>query len=138
MMSRRHEQPLPSSYYAHFYRLMLKGLAEPDTAITLAIINNSTRLFAQGLPGCQILVSGFIESARNVLTQTNTSIPELTRQNAITILCSLICVVGQSASAKVPVVPYKDLASIDLDDNDLDGNEFGSVKSIRLSEVCCY
>ncbi|CAG8473524.1 8582_t:CDS:10 [Paraglomus occultum] len=138
MMSRRHEHPLPSSYYAHFYRLMLKGLAERETAITSAIINNSTRLFAQGLPGCQILVSGFIESVRNVLTQTSSSLPELTRQNAITILCSLICVVGQSASAKVPVVPYNDLAELDdigLDDNDLDGNEFGRVKSIRLSEV---
>jgi hypothetical protein len=113
LMSRHHDQPFHEEYYYHFYRAMLKGLTDRDTSITFAIINNSTKLFAQGLPGCQILVHSFIEAIRSVLQKTDAHISEMTRQNAVTILCSLICLVGSNrikdAGMQTPPILYRKL-----------------------------
>lgn len=88
-MSRRHHESNKS--YPDFYRTMMKGLTDSDRTITYAIINNSTKLFSQGLPGINILYRPFIESIRNLLSEHDSKrIPDSTRQNAITVLCSLI------------------------------------------------
>ncbi|CAB4411161.1 unnamed protein product [Rhizophagus irregularis] len=89
IMSRRHHESNKS--YPDFYRTMMKGLTDSDRTITYAIINNSTKLFSQGLPGINILYRPFIESIRNLLSEHDSKrIPDSTRQNAITVLCSLI------------------------------------------------
>src|SRR5687767_12394383 len=67
MMSCRHDKDFNEEYYPHFYRALLKGLSDQDFSITLAIINNSTRLFSQNLPGCNILYRSLIETIRNLL-----------------------------------------------------------------------
>ncbi|GBB96125.1 hypothetical protein RclHR1_02690010 [Rhizophagus clarus] len=90
IMSHRHHE-FNKSYYPNFYRTLMKGLIDSDRTITYAIINNSTKLFSQGLPGINVLYRPFIESIRNLLSEHDSKrIPDSTRQNAITILCSLI------------------------------------------------
>ncbi|CAG8550729.1 15140_t:CDS:10, partial [Acaulospora colombiana] len=136
MMSRRPDKDFDEAYYSHFYRALLKGLSDPDGSITLAIINNSTKLFSQCLPGSNILYKSFIETIRNLLLKDDVNIPELTRQNAITILCSLICIVNQAPSAKFPTIPYKKLAQLNDANfresmpNNLDFMRFSEVRSI--------
>ncbi|KAG9294631.1 hypothetical protein G9A89_008110 [Geosiphon pyriformis] len=134
IMSRKQEQDIPGAYYAHFYRILLKGLSDSDNSITHAIINNSARLFSQNLPGYSILFYTFIESITNLLTKQNRShVPEATRQNAITILCSLICVVNQITSGEIPVITYYQLGNL----NTVDYEDFSDYLINRLpcSEV---
>ncbi|CAG8686339.1 4544_t:CDS:10, partial [Ambispora leptoticha] len=134
MMSRKQDQEVPNIYYSHFYRALLKGLSDTDTSITYAIINNSTRLFAQVLPGSNILFYRFIESILNLLTKHDRShLPESTRQNAITILCSLICILNQNPDLKVPIIPYHKLTKLKM--IDLDSSSFDHKDSISCSEL---
>ncbi|CAI2173211.1 18255_t:CDS:10, partial [Funneliformis geosporum] len=132
IMSFRHHNDFDDSYYHHFYRALLKGLSDYDNSIIYAIINNSANLFSQCLPGINILYRSFIESIRNLLSKHNSKrVPEGTRQNAITILYSLICIVNQVPSAKVPVVQYMKLAQI----NEFDESSFSLLSDVRFSEV---
>src|SRR5205814_1058426 len=88
----RQSHEFDESYYPTFCRTLLKGLSDSDRSIVHAIINNSTKLFSQGFPEINTLYHSFIESIRNLLSEHDSKrIPEYTRQNAITILCSLIC-----------------------------------------------
>jgi len=92
MMSYRQHHEFDDSYYPTFCRTLLKGLSDSDRSIAHAIINNSTKLFSQGFSGINTLYHPFIESIRNLLSEYDSKrIPDCTRQNAITILCSLIC-----------------------------------------------
>jgi hypothetical protein len=131
-MSCPHEK-FDEEYYPHFYRALLKGLSDQDSSITLAIINNSTKLFSQNLPGCNILYYSFIETIRNLLSKHDSNTSEVTIHNSITILCSLICIVNQSPSLHVPNIPYKNLTQM----NEEDSNElkFSKLDSIKYSEV---
>ncbi|CAG8501724.1 8669_t:CDS:10 [Funneliformis caledonium] len=132
IMSFRHHNDFDDSYYHHFYRALLKGLSDYDNSIIYAIINNSAKLFSQCLPGINILYRSFIESIRNLLSKHNSKrVPEGTRQNAIIILYSLICIVNQVPSAKVPLVQYMKLAQI----NEFDESSFSLLSDVRFSEV---
>ncbi|RIA87709.1 hypothetical protein C1645_776672 [Glomus cerebriforme] len=92
MMSHRHHHEFDKSYYPKFYHTLLKGLLDSDRSITYAIINNSTKLFSQDFPGINILYCPFIESISSLLSEHDSKrISDVTMQNAITILCSLIC-----------------------------------------------
>ncbi|CAG8562842.1 11696_t:CDS:10 [Ambispora gerdemannii] len=134
MMSRQQDQEVSSIYYSHFYRSLLKGLSDTDTSITHAIINNSTKLFAQALPGSNILFYRFIESILNLLTKHDRAhLPESTRQNAITILCSLICILNQNPDLKVPIIPYYKLTKLKV--IDLNNSSFDLTDSISCSEL---
>lgn len=133
-MSCPHEK-FDEEYYPHFYRALLKGLSDQDSSIILAIINNSTKLFSQNLPGCNILYYSFIETIRNLLSKHdyNSNTSEITIHNSITILCSLICIVNQLPSLQVPDIPYKNLAQMNVED--LNELKFSKLDSIKYSEV---
>jgi hypothetical protein len=132
-MSFPHDKDFNEDYYPHFYRTLLKGLSGQDSSIALAIINNSTHLFSQNLPGCNILYRSFIETIRNFLSKHDYNTPEITIQNAITILCSLICIINQLPSLRVPNISYKDL--IVMSEGELNELEFSKLDSIKFSEV---
>jgi hypothetical protein len=92
MMSYRQHHEFDESYYPNFCRTLLKGLSDSDRSIAHAIINNSTKLFSQDFPGMNSLCYSFIESIRIFLSEHDSKkMPEYTKQNAITILCSFIC-----------------------------------------------
>ncbi|PKC73960.1 hypothetical protein RhiirA1_437238 [Rhizophagus irregularis] len=134
IMSCPHEK-FDEEYYPHFYRALLKGLSDQDSSIILAIINNSTKLFSQNLPGCNILYYSFIETIRNLLSKHdyNSNTSEITIHNSITILCSLICIVNQLPSLQVPDIPYKNLAQMNVED--LNELKFSKLDSIKYSEL---
>ncbi|GES98608.1 ral GTPase-activating protein subunit alpha-2-like [Rhizophagus clarus] len=132
IMSCPHED-FDEEYYPHFYRALLKGLSDQDSSITLAIINNSTKLFSQNLPGCNILYYSFIETIRNLLSKHDSNTLEFTIHNSITILCSLICIVNQLPSLKVPNIPYKNLTQ--MNEEDFNELKFSKLDSIKYSEL---
>ncbi|CAG8520853.1 1490_t:CDS:10, partial [Gigaspora rosea] len=132
MMSQRQDQVLDEAFYPHFYRALLKGFSEQDISITLAIVNNSTKLFSRGLPGYSVLCQSFIEAIQNMLLKNDKHIPEVSRQNAIKIICSLICIVNQTPTVKVPTISYENLVQLNTD---LDASELGHFDSMRFSEV---
>ncbi|CAG8526097.1 24048_t:CDS:10 [Dentiscutata erythropus] len=133
MMSQRQDQDFDEAFYPHFYRALLKGFSEQDISITLAIVNNFTKLFSRGLPGYSILCQSFIEAIRNMLLKNDKHIPEVARQNAIKIICSLICIVNQTPTVKVPIISYENL--VQFNNTDLDASELSHFDSMRFSEV---
>ncbi|KAJ3038843.1 Ral GTPase-activating protein subunit alpha-2 [Rhizophlyctis rosea] len=96
MMCRRHDQSFSPDLYSHFYRILIKGLLSDDLKVTTAIFNNSTKLFTLCLPGSHILIPSFIKAIKRQFVdnyqKANQAIPEAVRQNAITILLSLISI----------------------------------------------
>jgi len=131
-MSCPHED-FDEEYYPHFYHALLKGLSDQDSSITLAIINNSTKLFSQNLPGCNILYYGCIETIRNLLSKHDYNTSEVTIHNALTILRSLICTVNQLPSLQVPNILYKNLTQ--MNEKDSDELKFSKLNSTKFSEV---
>ncbi|CAJ0823761.1 10891_t:CDS:10, partial [Entrophospora sp. SA101] len=133
LMSRRKDQKFNEEYFPHFYRTIIKGLSDNDYNVILAIINNSTKLFSQELPGANILYHSFIEIIRDILSKKDIHIPEITRQNAITILCSLICIISQVSSVNVPIISYNKLVQFNI--KDLNGPEFDNLDDMSFSEI---
>ncbi|CAG8449369.1 5481_t:CDS:10 [Cetraspora pellucida] len=133
MMSQRQDQEFDEAFYPHFYRALLKGFSDQDISITLAIVNNSTKLFSRGLPGYSILYQSFIEAIRNMPLKDDKHIPELAKQNAIAIICFLICTVNQMPTVKVPIISYENL--VQFNNTDLDVSELGHFDSMRFSEI---
>ncbi|CAG8560446.1 13285_t:CDS:10 [Funneliformis mosseae] len=133
LMSCRHDKDFDEKYYSHFYRALLKGLSDQDLLITLAIINNSTRLFSQNLPGCNILYRSLIVTIRNLLSKHHDHITDGISQNAITILCSLVCIVDQLPSLKVPNLSYENLTK--MNEESLNVLKFGQNDGIKFSEL---
>ncbi|KAJ3292470.1 Ral GTPase-activating protein subunit alpha-2, partial [Borealophlyctis nickersoniae] len=96
IMCRRHDQPFSPDLYAHFYRILIKGLMSDDIKIVTAILNNCTKLFTLCLPGSHILIPSFIKCIRRQFVdnyqKASQSLPETVRQNAISLLFSLLSV----------------------------------------------
>jgi hypothetical protein len=68
-MSQIPEENIPESYYAAFYKSIIKGLSSGNVSIVHAILLNSSNLFTFPLPGIHILVPFFIEAIeKEVLT----------------------------------------------------------------------
>ncbi|KAI9015426.1 hypothetical protein DFJ74DRAFT_680173 [Hyaloraphidium curvatum] len=134
MMCRRHDQRLGNEYFAHFYRLVIKGLAGTDVNVIFAIINNSTRLFGLNLPGSTILIPAFLKCFRQLFfgvpkgspfasfdglqrsTDASQLVPESVRQNiaimlsAIASTCNTVpdgtCIVLDFADGALAAAPH--------------------------------
>ncbi|CAO3607595.1 unnamed protein product [Cunninghamella echinulata] len=91
LVCRKPEEHLPDSFYAHFYRCVLKGLASENDLIIQSIIQNSERIFAFSLPGVHILIPPFIHAIEKQLLDGNTlrNAPTSVQKSCITILGSL-------------------------------------------------
>ncbi|KAL0082506.1 hypothetical protein J3Q64DRAFT_1642782 [Phycomyces blakesleeanus] len=82
LVSRRPEEPVPNTYYAHFYKAILRGLGSNDSVIIQAILKNSERIFSFCLPtsialrkSCVTLL-GSLVSITNHLRDTTINIEE--------------------------------------------------------------
>ncbi|KAJ3023285.1 Ral GTPase-activating protein subunit alpha-2 [Thoreauomyces humboldtii] len=109
MMCRRHDQPFPETYYAHFYRLLVKGLASDDIQVITAIMGSCKKLFTHGLSGSYILIEPFLTCIRKLFASngsfTTFDLPEDVRQDAITILSALVCVPNHFISTHTTPAP---------------------------------
>ncbi|KAJ3213934.1 Ral GTPase-activating protein subunit alpha-1, partial [Dinochytrium kinnereticum] len=92
LICRRHDQPMPEDLLPHFYKILFKELPGDDLKLIYAIINNCTSIFASCLPGSSILIPTFLKCIKKLFSGAvkDSKIPDLVRQNAITILFSLI------------------------------------------------
>ncbi|KAJ3147009.1 Ral GTPase-activating protein subunit alpha-1 [Geranomyces michiganensis] len=105
MMCRRHDQPFPNDYYAHFYRLLVKAFAGDDAQVLTNVFANCKHLFTLGLPGSFILIEPFMRCIKRLFLSRETTItaprlPEAVRQDAITILSALICIPNYFGESK--------------------------------------
>ncbi|KAJ3100407.1 hypothetical protein HDU97_002239 [Phlyctochytrium planicorne] len=105
LMCRRHDQAYPETILAHFYKLLFKELTGDDIRMIQAIINNCTKLFTCCLPGSSILVPTFLKCFKKLFSGNfkDSKIPENVRQNALTVLFSLISLPNQFNTVDLPL-----------------------------------
>ncbi|KAI8622047.1 hypothetical protein BC830DRAFT_1091333 [Chytriomyces sp. MP71] len=118
IMSRRHDQDLPSDALPQFYRVMLKGLETDDYKIVSSIILNSTSIFTVVLPGCHILIPSFVKAIKFLfLTNAKESplISEHVRESSIKILISLLTAPNWKTSVIEPPILKKVDAGMQMD-----------------------
>ncbi|KAI8851661.1 hypothetical protein BC829DRAFT_386568, partial [Chytridium lagenaria] len=104
LMCRRHDQRYPETLLPHFYKILFKELTGDDMRSVYAIINNCSKLFASGLPGSTMIIPTFLKCFKKLFSGCvkDYKIPETVRQNAITILFSLISVSNHFYNIDMP------------------------------------
>ncbi|CAO3694673.1 unnamed protein product [Rhizopus microsporus] len=91
LMSQIPEENIPESYYAAFYKSIIKGLSSGNLSIVYAILLNSSNLFTFPLPGIHILIPFFIEAIEKELLNYSGTKPSLkVYKSCVTILGSLV------------------------------------------------
>ncbi|KAF7726352.1 Ral GTPase-activating protein subunit alpha-1 [Apophysomyces ossiformis] len=108
LIGRKPEETVPISYYAHFYKAVLKGLASDDNVIVQAIVKNSERIFSVPLPGVYILIPPFIDAIEKQLLDDTVAreVASNVRKSCITILGSLISMSNRLSSVEISVEEY--------------------------------
>lgn len=124
MLCRRHDHRMGDELFAHFYQLVIRGLAGSDLSIIFAIVNNATRLFGLQLPGSDVLIVPFLRCFRRLFfgdhrlssfnptevpqraSDASQSIPEIVRQNAAIILSSIAAMCNKAPEGSCPILNF--------------------------------
>ncbi|KAG0169558.1 Ral GTPase-activating protein subunit alpha-2 [Apophysomyces sp. BC1015] len=108
LIAQKPEESVTLSYYAHFYKAVLKGLASDDNVIIQAIVKNSERIFSFSLPGVYILIPPFIDAIEKQLLDDTAAgeVASNVRKSCVTILGSLISMSNRLSSVEISVEEY--------------------------------
>ncbi|KAL0079919.1 hypothetical protein F4703DRAFT_1174065 [Phycomyces blakesleeanus] len=108
LVSRRPEEPVPNTYYAHFYKAILRGLGSNDSVIIQAILKNSERIFSFCLPSIHILIPPFLDAIEKQLVDENGSKEAsiALRKSCVTLLGSLVSITNHLRDTTINIEEY--------------------------------
>ncbi|KAJ9051419.1 hypothetical protein DSO57_1004829 [Entomophthora muscae] len=107
LSNRRAHEQIIVSYGSAFYRQMLKGWSNTEPRLLSILITHGTHVFARDLQGVNLLAPVCLMSLQWVLLEQDPN--EQLRQNAITIISSLIHLPYQFRGLDIPVLDYRQL-----------------------------